>query len=109
MHEQKTKIEAKAEEKPSAKKEAKNIELFAKLQSEVANNIVGMQSIFRQIVICFLCDGHVLVEGVPGIAKTSIVREFAKAIRLSFSRIQFFARLTSRRHHRHDDIQSKKG
>ena len=85
MHEQKTKIE----EKTTSKKGSKNIELFSKLQSELANNIVGMRSIFRQIVICFLCDGHVLVEGVPGIAKTSIVREFAKAIRLSFSRIQF--------------------
>lgn len=59
------------------------------LENYISTEIVGMESIVRQLLITFLCEGHVLVEGVPGLAKTTIIKNFANALGLSFSRIQF--------------------
>lgn len=59
------------------------------LENYISTEIVGMESIVRQLLIAFLCEGHVLVEGVPGLAKTTIIKNFANALGLSFSRIQF--------------------
>ena len=59
------------------------------LEEYMSTEIVGMESIVKQLLIAFLCEGHVLVEGVPGLAKTTIIKSFANALGLSFSRIQF--------------------
>ncbi len=62
---------------------------FANLNIEVAKVIVGQQDIIQFIVIAILCNGHILLEGVPGVAKTTIVKAITNALGLTFNRIQF--------------------
>ena len=59
------------------------------LKSEVGRVIVGMESVVEDTLVALLADGHVLLEGVPGLAKTLLVRTLADALDLKFSRIQF--------------------
>lgn len=59
------------------------------LVNEIGKVIVGQRSLVERILIGILCDGHVLIEGVPGLAKTLTVSTFAQAMKGSFSRIQF--------------------
>ena len=59
------------------------------LQSQVQKNIVGQQEIIDKICIGLLCGGHILLEGLPGLAKTTLVKSFAQALGFQFSRIQF--------------------
>jgi MoxR-like ATPase len=66
--------------------EAAFVELLSR---EVGGVIVGQRSMLDRVLIGLLCNGHVLLEGVPGLAKTLTVRTIADAIRLAFSRIQF--------------------
>jgi len=56
---------------------------------EVARCFVGPRDIPERIVTCLLARGHVLLEGVPGVAKTTLIRAFANAIGAGFKRIQF--------------------
>ena len=60
-----------------------------RLLAEVGRVIVGQKAMVEQLLIGLLSDGHVLMEGVPGLAKTLTVRTLADAIRTSFQRIQF--------------------
>jgi len=62
---------------------------FARVRMEVGKVIVGQQDIIDGVLICLLCSGHVLLEGVPGLGKTLLVRTLAQALDLSFARIQF--------------------
>jgi MoxR-like ATPase len=67
-------------------------ELLAKLQqlkSEIQKVIVGQDVILDELMVSFLAGGHCLLEGVPGLAKTLIVKTMAQALQLSFRRIQF--------------------
>jgi MoxR-like ATPase len=59
------------------------------IQKAVARVIVGQRYLIDRLLIGLLCDGHVLVEGVPGLAKTLAVKTLARAIHTSFQRIQF--------------------
>lgn len=59
------------------------------IASEVAKVIVGQEEIITFILISILCNGHVLLEGVPGVAKTTMIKAVTKALGLSFKRIQF--------------------
>ena len=61
----------------------------ARLIEEVARVIVGQRHMVERLLIGLLADGHVLMEGVPGLAKTMTVRTLARAIQTSFHRIQF--------------------
>ena len=63
--------------------------LFQTLKNEVGKAIVGNHEIINFIIIAILCDGHVLLEGVPGVAKTTIIKTLTKALGLTFQRIQF--------------------
>ncbi|RTL07201.1 MoxR family ATPase [Candidatus Dependentiae bacterium] len=63
--------------------------LFHGLTLEVGKTIVGQADIVQAILIAILCDGHILLEGVPGVAKTTMVKAVAKALGLDFKRIQF--------------------
>ncbi|MCI4369314.1 MAG: MoxR family ATPase [Thermoplasmata archaeon] len=63
--------------------------LLAALQRRVAETVVGYQSVVRLLSVALVSEGHVLLEGVPGIAKTLLVRCFADSLALSFKRIQF--------------------
>ena len=60
-----------------------------RLLDEVGRVIVGQRTMVERLLIGLLADGHVLMEGVPGLAKTLTVRTLADAIRTSFQRIQF--------------------
>jgi len=59
-----------------------------KLKKEVSKAVVGKEDVIELLAVALLSRGHVLLEGVPGIAKTTIAKAFANAIGLSFSRIQ---------------------
>ncbi|GIW06168.1 MAG: ATPase [Dehalococcoidia bacterium] len=59
------------------------------IQREVAKVIVGQSEIVRQVLISLVSGGHVLLEGVPGLGKTMMVRTLAETLDLHFSRIQF--------------------
>ena len=62
---------------------------FGKLREEVGKFIVGQQEVVEQVMIAILAGGHCLLEGVPGLAKTMLVRTISEALDLSFRRIQF--------------------
>ncbi len=59
------------------------------LQAEIGKVIVGQNYLVERLLICLLADGHVLLEGVPGLAKTLSVKTLAQAINTHFQRIQF--------------------
>ena len=59
------------------------------LYAEIAKVIVGQRTLIDRLLAGLLTGGHMLLEGVPGLAKTLAVRTLARALRLSFSRIQF--------------------
>jgi MoxR-like ATPase len=67
----------------------KHQEKFAALKSEIAKLLVGQEAMLHRVILGFLAGGHVLIEGVPGLAKTLVVRALADAVEASFSRIQF--------------------
>lgn len=62
---------------------------FERLQSEIGKVIVGHKEIVEDTLVCFFARGHALLEGVPGLGKTMLVRTMASACDLEFSRIQF--------------------
>lgn len=62
---------------------------FQALYQEVSKVIVGQEDVIRFITIAILCNGHILLEGVPGVAKTSMIKAVTKALGLAFNRIQF--------------------
>ncbi len=64
-------------------------EAAQRIYSEVAKAIVGQEQAVEQVLVAFLADGHVLLEGVPGLAKTLLVRSLSHALDLQFTRIQF--------------------
>ncbi|WKD49476.1 AAA family ATPase [Microbulbifer spongiae] len=59
------------------------------LQQEIARVIVGQQPVVEQMLICLLAGGHALLEGVPGLGKTLLVKTLADASALDFKRVQF--------------------
>ncbi len=62
---------------------------YRRLRAEVGKVIVGQDQIIEHVFVCLLCRGHVLLIGVPGLAKTLLIRTLAEATDLKFSRIQF--------------------
>lgn len=62
---------------------------FETLSNEIHKQIVGQAGLIRALMIGLLADGHILLEGVPGLAKTLSIRTLAKAIQVQFNRIQF--------------------
>jgi MoxR-like ATPase len=64
-------------------------ELVAKLRAQIARALVGQQVVVDQTLIALMVAGHVLVEGVPGLGKTLLVRALAQALSLKVARIQF--------------------
>ncbi len=60
-----------------------------RIENEVATVMVGQSGIVRDVLICLIGGGHVLLEGVPGLGKTMLVRTLSEALDLHFSRIQF--------------------
>ncbi len=67
----------------------KKVESFNKVREQISRVIVGQTEVIELILIALLCEGHVLLEGVPGLGKTMTVRSLADSLALLFSRIQF--------------------
>jgi MoxR-like ATPase len=63
--------------------------VVARIEEEVATVMVGQSDIVRDVLICLIAGGHALLEGVPGLGKTMLVKTFGEALDLDFSRIQF--------------------
>lgn len=63
--------------------------LVSSLQTELRRVIVGQDEVVTEILTAFLAGGHVLLRGVPGLAKTLLIKTLAQAVHLKFSRIQF--------------------
>ncbi|NQW03974.1 MAG: AAA family ATPase, partial [Acidobacteria bacterium] len=63
--------------------------LVGALQREVERVIIGQQQVLREVLVCLLAGGHVLLTGVPGLAKTLLIKTLAEAVDLKFNRIQF--------------------
>jgi MoxR-like ATPase len=61
----------------------------AQIEAEVGKYIVGQRKVVRHVLVCLLAGGHVLLEGVPGLGKTMLVRSLAQVLDLDFARIQF--------------------
>lgn len=59
------------------------------VRSEIGKVIVGQQPVVDGVLICLLAGGHVLLEGVPGLGKTTLLRTLARVLHLKYSRIQF--------------------
>ena len=67
----------------------KYVDLINKCRSECAKRLVGQDALINDILTAFVADGHVLVEGVPGLAKTLAIKTIAEILGLEFKRIQF--------------------
>ncbi|QEL18267.1 AAA family ATPase [Limnoglobus roseus] len=74
---------------PMPERAAKFRERFRVLEDEIGKVIVGQADVVRGVLTCLFVGGHVLLEGVPGLGKTLLVRTLASALGLHFSRIQF--------------------
>src|SRR3954466_8381811 len=64
-------------------------ELLERLKAAIGQAVVGQADVIEQVVICLAASGHVLIEGVPGLGKTLLVRALAQALSLGHGRIQF--------------------
>src|SRR3712207_3827219 len=64
-------------------------QLAEKIRAEVGKAIAGQERTIEQALVAILANGHVLLEGVPGVAKTLLVRTIAKTLSLQYGRIQF--------------------
>jgi MoxR-like ATPase len=62
---------------------------FGELKGELGKVIVGQEQVIEELLIGLFCRGHVLLVGVPGLAKTLLISTLAKTLGLAFSRIQF--------------------
>ncbi|HUB33166.1 MAG TPA: MoxR family ATPase [Bryobacteraceae bacterium] len=65
------------------------IERLNSVRREIAKVIVGQDDVVEGVLICLLSSGHVLLEGVPGLGKTTLLRTLARTLQLKYSRIQF--------------------
>lgn len=64
-------------------------EIAQRIKDEIAKAVVGQSEVIDQLLVALMCEGHVLLEGVPGTAKTLIARALSMALSVDFSRVQF--------------------
>ena len=67
----------------------KLLETKTRFFEEIGKSIVGQKNVLDHILIALLCKGHTLIVGVPGLAKTLMIKSMAELLDLNFSRIQF--------------------
>src|SRR5262249_38983308 len=65
------------------------LEAFGHARAEIAKAVVGHQAVLDQLLIAPICEGHVLLQGAPGVGKTLLVRTLANVAGLTFARVQF--------------------
>jgi MoxR-like ATPase len=81
---------AAGEPPPEDARRAKHlVEVYRKIVDEVSHVIVGQNDVIEQLLVAVLARGHCLLEGVPGIAKTLMIRTLSRVMKLSFRRVQF--------------------
>jgi MoxR-like ATPase len=77
-------------EKLSEKEEADRLfNSFQELKSEISKTVIGQDEVVRLLITSIFCNGHALLVGVPGLAKTLLIHTIAESLNLNFSRIQF--------------------
>ena len=76
------------QEDPAAAAEAVR-EIADRIRKEVGKVIVGQEEVLEEVLLAIFCGGHVIIEGVPGLAKTLLVHTLSQTLGLDFSRIQF--------------------
>lgn len=64
-------------------------DVAARLEAEIGRVIVGQHDVVRHTIVALFADGHLLLEGLPGLGKTMLVRTLARALLLTFTRVQF--------------------
>jgi MoxR-like ATPase len=64
-------------------------EIALGIEQEIGKVIVGQRPLVRSVLLCLLCEGHALLEGVPGLGKTMLLKTLSDAVSLEFSRVQF--------------------
>ncbi len=74
---------------PAAASSADLAQPFKQAELEIAKSVIGQRTLVRRLMIGLLCDAHLLLEGVPGLAKTTVVKALAAALDARFQRIQF--------------------
>jgi len=67
----------------------KEFETLNKVRNEIAKVVVGQEELIERLLLAMICNGHVLIEGIPGLAKTLTVNSLAQSLHSAFSRIQF--------------------
>ncbi len=68
---------------------AARLERIAALRNAIAAEVVGQESVVEQLLVALLAGGHALLEGVPGLGKTLLIRALGRAVHLDFRRVQF--------------------
>jgi MoxR-like ATPases len=76
-------------DEPSEQDIAYFIEVAQQLEQELQRIVIGQEGVIRELMLALLAGGHVLLEGVPGLGKTLLVRTLAETLDLKFARIQF--------------------
>jgi MoxR-like ATPase len=64
-------------------------ETAAAIEAEIGRAIVGQHELVRTVLVCLLCEGHALLEGVPGLGKTQLLKSLAEVVDVEFARVQF--------------------
>ena len=65
------------------------LDTVSKIEAEVSKHMIGQKDVIRQVIMCMLSGGNILLEGMPGLGKTRLVNVLGEVMGLSFSRIQF--------------------
>jgi MoxR-like ATPase len=64
-----------------------------KIVDTVSKVMIGKEDVIELVVIAFICSGHILIEDIPGVGKTTLIKAFAKTLGCNFKRIQFILSL----------------
>lgn len=88
-HDSATAQQALPAEGPSEADIAEFMDIAQRLEQELCSVVVGQERVIRELLLALLSGGHVLLEGVPGLGKTLLVRTLSDALALKFARIQF--------------------
>ncbi len=88
-HDKQSAISDPQSEGPGESDVAEFIEIAQQLENELTSIVIGQERVIRELLLALLSGGHVLLEGVPGLGKTLLVRTLSDALSLKFARIQF--------------------
>src|SRR5437764_9827122 len=88
-HDTQSAIDDLQKEEPAESDITEFIDIAQQLEKELTAIVIGQELVVRELLLALLAGGHVLLEGVPGLGKTLLVRTLADALTLKFARIQF--------------------